>query len=267
MSVVVSVIKLLFIVYLLVLVLVYFFQDRMIFMTQPISDLYTRQFQRYAISFQRDEAVLHGWHIKHAGAESSPLIIYYGGNAEEVSGNLLDLIRFPPASLLFINYRGYGSSLGKPTEQALVDDALYIVDEIVKSEGIDPQRIVLMGRSLGSGIAVQVAAKRKVGAVILVTPFDSLVNVARSHYPMFPVGLLIRHRFDSIKHAGDVSVPVLCLMGTADRVIPNRLTERLVNAWKGPIETVAIEQAGHNDIQLFPEYWSAIGSFLEKVRK
>jgi pimeloyl-ACP methyl ester carboxylesterase len=76
---------------------------------------------------------------------------------------------------------------------------------VLAAEGIDPAHVVLMGRSLGSGVAVHVAAKRKVGGVILVTPLDSLVNVARAHYPIFPVGLMLKHRFDSAALAPEIT--------------------------------------------------------------
>jgi pimeloyl-ACP methyl ester carboxylesterase len=106
-----------------------------------------------------------------------------------------------------MNYRGYGGSDGTPSETALLSDALFVFDYMLATEGIDPAHVVLMGRSLGSGVAVHVAAKRKVGGVILVTPFDSLVNVARAHYPIFPVGLMLKHRFDSAALAPGITTP------------------------------------------------------------
>lgn len=243
----------------------YLFQDRLIFFSQPINNPYVAQFLEYEITFNHNGISLHGWFIKKEISGESPLVVYYGGNAEEVSGNLLDLDRMRHVSFLFVNYRGYGKSQGKPTEENLVKDALFVCDEMVNREGIDPNNIILMGRSLGSGVAVQVAAKRKIRGIILVTPFDSLVNVAKSHYPLFPVGLAIKHRFDSMKYASEIKYPALALMGTSDQIIANKHSEELRKAWGGPIKAIFIEKAGHNDIQIFPEYWSAIREFIKEL--
>jgi len=264
MSTILNIIKFLVITYSLILILLYVFQDRFIFFTQPITNPYVSGFQKYEVRFHHNGNLLHGWFVKRDISPRPPLIVYYGGNAEEVSGNLLDLERFPPASLLFINYRGYGESTGKPSESNLVADALFVLDEITKQEGFDQEEVVLMGRSLGSGVAVQVAAQRTVGSLILVTPFDSLVNVARSHYPIFPVGLAIRHRFESERIASEIKAPVLMLMGSADRIIPNNHSMTLAQSWGGPVDTITVQGADHNNIQLYSEYWSAIGDFIKK---
>ena len=263
MTTIYNILKVLIVIYVVVLFLAYFLQERLIFFSQPISNPYVFQFREHEITFDRKRVSLHGWFVNTGISAASPLIIYYGGNAEEVSGNLLTLDQFPPASFLLLNYRGYGNSQGKPNEKNLVQDALFVFDELVNGQGIDPSHIVLMGRSLGSGVAVQVAAERKVRGVILVTPFDSLVNVAKSHYPIFPVGYLIKHRFDSLQHAGEIKYPALALLGESDRVIPNKHSQALIDAWGGPMKSVLIQGADHNDIQLFPEYWSAITDFLK----
>jgi pimeloyl-ACP methyl ester carboxylesterase len=122
-----------------------------------------------------------------------------------------------------------------------------------------------MGRSLGSGVAVHVAAHREVRGVILITPFDSLLNVARHHYPFLPVKLLLRHPFDSAALAPKVKMPALVLIGRQDDIIPNPLSSALAQRWGGPAQTVAIESVGHNDIQLDEGYWRAINIFLKDL--
>ncbi len=265
MSTLINILKIAVVVYLAALILMYLLQERFIFFAQPITNPYADRFSEYEVTFNHEGVSLHGWFIKKTVTEKSPLIIYYGGNAEEVSGNLLDLKRYPESSLLFMNYRGYGQSAGKPSEKNLVKDALFILDEIVSKEGIDLQHVILLGRSLGSGVAVQVASQRRVGGVILVTPFDSLVNVAKSHYPVFPVKLLIKHPFESAELAANIDIPALSIMGTEDRIISNDHTNALVKAWGGQIKSVAIEQADHNNIQIFPRYWTAIDDFLNEL--
>jgi hypothetical protein len=167
-----------------------------------------------------------------------------------------------------MNYRGYGDSEGKPSQQNICRDALYILDTLAAREQIPLNHIVLMGRSLGSGVAVHVAAHRAVRGVILVTPFDSLLNVARRHYPILPVRFLLKHPFDSAALAPDIRIPALVLIGRQDTIIPNQNAIRLSELWGGPVDTVMIEGVGHNDIQLGHRYWESINSFLStgKVR-
>ena len=111
-------------------------------------------------------------------------------------------------------------------------------------------------------MAVHVAAHRPVRGVILVTPFDSLLNVARHHYPVLPVRLLLKHPFDSAALAPDINIPALILIGHQDTIIPKQHAIRLSEVWGGPVDTVMIDGVGHNDIQLDPRYWEAINSFL-----
>lgn len=263
MSTAINILKFIAIAYVAILILMYFFQERLIFFAQPITNPYVNRFTEHEITFEHEGVRLHGWFVRKDITAESPLIIYYGGNAEEVSGNLLDLKSYSDSALLFMNYRGYGRSKGRPSEKNLVSDALFILDEIVRTENIDLQHVVLLGRSLGSGVATQVAHQRKVRGVILITPFDSLANVAKSHYPVFPVKLLVRHPFESVKFAKDIAIPALNIMGSSDGIIPNRHSKALAEAWKGEMESVIIQQADHNNIQLFPQYWQSINRFLD----
>jgi pimeloyl-ACP methyl ester carboxylesterase len=242
--------------------LLYVFQDTLIFFPQPTPQPYREQFAGHAFALAHEGIRLHGWYVSGTVSKSRPLVIYYGGNAEEVSGNLLDLPRLQAGAYLFMNYRGYGDSQGKPSQKALCRDALHILDRLVERENIPLHHVVLMGRSLGSGVAVYVAAQRPVGGVILVTPFDSLLNVARHHYPFLPVRLLLKHPFDSAALAPAIKTPALVLIGRQDTIIPNQSSVRLARLWGGPVETVMIEDVGHNDIQLAPRYWEAINHFL-----
>lgn len=246
----------------LLLIVMFIFQEKMIFFPNSSGKSLWPQFAQYEKTFTNGDVSLQGWLIKNEVSRQSPLVIYYGGNAEEVSVNLLDLHKFKTGSLLLVNYRGFGKSQGKPTENNLVQDALVIFDQIVKLENVDPGNVFLMGRSLGSGVAVQVAANRKIGGLILVTPFDSLVNVAKTHYPIFPVKTIIRHPFNSVALAQDITVPTLSLFGTSDEVIPNKHTVALNKALGGPVKSISIQGAGHNDIQNFTQYWDEINGFL-----
>jgi hypothetical protein len=242
--------------------LLYIFQGALIFFPQPVPPQNREPFAEYALTLDHEGKPLRGWYVPGKVSASRPLVVYYGGNAEEVSGNLWDMARLEAGACLFMNYRGYGDSEGKPSQQNLCRDALYILDTLSAREQIPLNHIVLVGRSLGSGVAVHVAAHRPVRGVILITPFDSLLNVARRHYPVLPVKLLLKHPFDSAALAPDINIPALILIGRQDTIIPSQHAIRLSEMWGGPVESIIIDGVGHNDIQMAPRYWKAINSFL-----
>ena len=206
-----------------------------------------------------DGTRLHAWHVE--GAPGAPLVLYFGGNAEQVSWMAAEVRRHAPgSSWLLVDYRGYGSSAGSPSETALIADALAWYDRYAAGN----KAIYLFGRSLGSGVAVQLAAARPVRGVILVAPYDSMVEVGAHHYPFLPVRWLLKHRFESLPHAARVEAPLLCLVAERDEVIPIVHSKRLFGAWKGPKRWVELPGAGHNSTDGAPEFWSAIRSFLDK---
>ncbi|MEJ2642062.1 MAG: alpha/beta hydrolase [Desulfosarcinaceae bacterium] len=244
----------------------YLLQEKLIF--YPQKGITSPQRERYAaaeIRFDHEKLTLHGW-LVHKNDPPRSLLVYYGGNAEEVSLNLGELDRLPVDSLLLMNYRGYGLSQGRPSEASLVADAVWVLDTVARRLSLAPQQVILMGRSLGTGVAVQVAARRPVAGLVLVTPFDSLVSVARKHYPFLPAGLLLRHRFDSLGLAPQRSQPTLFLVAGADEVIPNSSSLRLSQAWGGEVRLATIAGAGHNDIHQSPRYWEAIRDFVRSLR-
>jgi len=249
-------------------VLIYFFQERLIFFPQPIIQDPLKANPGAAIEevslITSDQVRLHGWLVKAAPAQTpAPLLIYFGGNAEEVSWLASTAGQYAGWSLLMFNYRGYGRSEGKPGEAELFADALQIYDYATsRAQG---GRVALMGRSLGSGVAVYLAARRPVAGVILVSPYDSLESVARGLYPFLPIGLMLKHRFDSLSRAPGIKAPLLCLVASGDRVIPRPHSERLYAAWGGPKQWREIRPADHDSLAGEPDYWRAIAAFLGKL--
>ena len=197
--------------------------------------------------------------------EHAPLVIYFGGNAEELTEGSQQLAsEHGNRALLLVNYRGYGASQGKPSEKALAADATHIYDWAVRQPGIDAQRTCVHGRSLGSAVAVALAAARPVRCVVLTSPFASALEVAGEIYPWLPVGLLLRHPFDSGALAPKVSAPLLVFAGEEDTIIRPHHSEKLAGLWGGPVERVRLPGFGHNDIQLSPKYGAAIRGFLDR---
>jgi cephalosporin-C deacetylase-like acetyl esterase len=246
--------------------LAWLFQDRLLFFPQPReSGLAARPNVEEVTIAAVDGTKLRGWFIKGVGSPA-PLVIYFGGNAEEVSWLEGVADRFSGWSLLLMNYRGYGASEGKPGEKELFEDALAIHEYATRRPDVDPARIVAMGRSLGSGVAVHLAASRALRGVILVSPYDSMVEVARRHYPFLPVSLILRHRFDSLSRAPQIDAPMLCLVAMEDRIVPAAHARVLFDAWHGERTWREFAHADHDGISGESGYWSSIADFLRGLR-
>ena len=251
--------------------LLYLLQERLIFHPQPLPEGVRRMIAALPgveeLEVRTSDGVrLHGW-LRHgaAGPPGRPLVLYFGGNAEEVSAQILDAPQLAPWSVAALNYRGYGLSDGRPGEAALRVDALTLYDRLAAREDVDAERIVVLGRSLGSGVAVQLAANRPVHALILVSPFDSLRSIAKRTYPFVPVRLLLRHPFDSLALAAGITAPLLVMAGERDTLIPPEHSRRLAEAWAGPWRWELLPGTGHNDIHAAGRYWPVMREFLASL--
>jgi pimeloyl-ACP methyl ester carboxylesterase len=195
------------------------------------------------------------WARPMPGAEA---LVYFGGNAEDVAWNFAPFAAAMPGRALYlVNYRGYGGSSGSPTEAGLLADALAVYDHVAARHA----RIAVVGRSLGSGVAVHLARERPVSQLALVTPFDSIENVAAGVYPFLPVRWLLKDRFDSVSRAPGVRAPVLVVVAERDDVIPRARTDALVAKFPpGQVRVEVIPGATHNDL----EYEDLLAAFLGK---
>src|SRR5262247_2075447 len=143
------------------------------------------------LSVERPGGVkLRGWLVKPP-VEPAPLLLYFGGNAEEVSWQIAVANRLGGRAVALVNYRGYGQSTGAPSEPALLADAIAVHDALVQRPDIDSDRVAIMGRSLGTGVAVHLAANRPVERVVLVSPYDSIAAVATAHFPAALVRMVL----------------------------------------------------------------------------
>ncbi|UUT10650.1 lysophospholipase [Pseudomonas zeae] len=179
-------------------------------------------------------------------------LIYFGGNAEDVSRNLPEFAEaFPDYAVYLLNYRGFGGSGGSPSEAAIAEDALALFDQVYASH---PQ-VAVVGRSLGSGVAVRLASQRPVQQLILVTPYNSLEEIAARQYPWVPVQWLLKDRFESGKYAAHIRVPTLLLAASDDEVIPRASTQRLLeNFPQGVAMLRVVPDSGHNSISDRAQY-------------
>ena len=194
---------------------------------------------------------------RHTGPKA---LIYFGGNAEDVSANLRSFSEaLPDHAIYLLHYRGYGGSTGVPTETALHADAIALFDKL-RSEHAE---IAIIGRSLGSGVAIRLATARPAAHLVLVTPYDSMQEIAAQQYPYFPVRWLLTDKFESLRYAPAIRVPTLLLRAEHDELIPRASTERLyVGFTKGIATLVVIPDTGHNDVSRPAQYLQAIRAAL-----
>jgi pimeloyl-ACP methyl ester carboxylesterase len=183
-------------------------------------------------------------------------LIYFGGNAEDVSQDMPGFIAtFPDDAIYLLHYPGYGGSSDSPTEQSISAAALSLYDRV----HTEHQNIMVVGRSLGTGVAVRLASLRLVSRLVLVTPYDSLTDPAAQLYPYVPVRLLALDRFDSWKYAPKVTAPTRIIVAEDDEIIPRSSTERLRTRFsKEIVSEVVVPGADHNSIADSPNYWSLL---------
>ena len=240
--------------YLALCALMYFGQRSQIYFPVRESDPPGAAAIRLAMA---DGADLKIWVVPRPGPHA---LVYFGGNAEDVAGNLPAFASaFPAHSLYLMNYRGYGGSAGVPSESALLADAAALFDYLRPRH---PQ-ISVMGRSLGSGVAVHLASVRDVHRLVLVTPYDSLVNVASEHFRYLPVGWLMRDRYESAKRVPAVRAPTLVVIAGADEIIPRQRSEALVGAFPAAqVRSELLPGATHNGLDQMPQYLERVEEFL-----
>jgi len=182
--------------------------------------------------------------LSAAQRQQRPAVLYFGGNAEDVAQTVPSLrALYPQRAIYALHYRGYGGSEGQPSEQALVGDALRVLDQL----RIRHAEVLVIGRSLGSGVAMQLAARRPLQRLILITPFASIASVAAHRYPLVPVELLLQDRFDSRKVARRVAAPTLIVAAGRDEVIPVQQARALAGSFRpGLVRYVEVPGALHN---------------------
>ena len=193
--------------------------------------------------------------------EQEDAIVYFGGNAENVAQNIPAYAQqFPQQAVYFVNYRGYGGSSGSPSEEGLLADAVAIFDKLSQQH----QRIIVIGRSLGSGVAVHLAVTRPVHKLVLITPYDSIEAVAKRQYFWLPVSLLLKDRYDSLSKAPQLNLPVLVMSAEYDQVIPFQHTENLMQAIAPSLlQSEIMLGTQHNNIHRAPSYFPMLLSFMK----
>ena len=201
-------------------------------------------------------------------AQGQPTVLFLHGNAGSIAERPLRFQFYQKAGfgVLYLSWRGYGGSTGQPSEQGLLVDATAAYDWL-KAKGIPPDKLVVVGESLGTGPAVQLAASHPVAALALEAPYTSMVDVARYHYGWLPVGLLLLDHFDSIDLIGRIHTPLIIFHGDADPVVPFALGKRLFEAASEPKQFIAIPGGTHGSIFEEATWAQEIAFFLKAVKE
>lgn len=260
---------LLCITYICIVGLFMWFEESLIFPAPryPSGDWVAEHVDREEVHFRSADGVpLHGWYFDHPSPKAH--ILYCHGNAEHVAylGDYLSqLAQELDVAVFVFDYRGYGRSAGQPNESGVLADGQAALEWLASRAGIAPSQAVLVGRSLGGAIAIDLAATNGARGLILENTFSSIPDVAASHYPWLPVRLLMRTRFDSVSKIGRYRGPLLQCHGDCDEIVPFRCGRALFDAAGGEQKRfLSVRGGGHNDPPS-PEYRQAVSEFLDSL--
>jgi pimeloyl-ACP methyl ester carboxylesterase len=203
---------------------------------------------------------LRGWEV-NPGQDRA--LVYYGGNGEGVEWLRPVLAeRFPGHTSYLLAYRGYGASGGRPSQRALTADAVALHDHAAARHPATPVDVI--GRSLGSGVATQVAVRRPVERLVLVTPFDSLAATAADLFPRLPVRPLVHDRWDSAAVAHRLRARVLVVRAGRDDLVRPPRTDKLLEALPGGTRVLDLADADHGNLVDDPAFWPEVSAFLDR---
>ncbi len=249
----------------------YWRQDSMIFHPRSLTDSEIEAIQkRYPGSVfyltMKDGTVIQGYELNKG--MDKPLLFYFGGCPEEFSDLLPLFAELSQFHVVLANYRGFGKSQGKPSEDAFFSDALELHDHFAHRFAKGPEDVFVLGRSLGSAVATWLCYKRSVRAAALITPIDSVERLAMSAYPYIPVSVLLKHKFKAEEYARNVNTPVMFLLAENDDVVPRLHSENLIRAWKGKSWVVTVKGVNHatimNHTQTMQEMKGFFAGYLSK---
>lgn len=231
----------LFAVYLGISILVFFAQRRLVFPAP--------QRQAQAPAWFETVSLPDGGLFLWSDAGDGPVVVHFHGNAEQAADSafLARAFREQGVSFAAVEYPGYPGASGSPSESSLVATGEAALRHLSEAMGVSPDRLVLSGQSVGTGVAVTLASKGHGTKLVLLSPYTSLPDVATTVFRWLPLQLLMRDRFDSASKASAVRMPTLVIHGVNDEIIPFALGKRLADALPDA-QMVAVEGAGHNDL-------------------
>jgi fermentation-respiration switch protein FrsA (DUF1100 family) len=226
---------------------------------------------RQEVTFATEDGLwLAGWYVPATraagGAQPPTTVLIFNGNGGNrgYRARMVSALTQAGAAVFVFDYRGYGGNPGSPTEAGLLADARAARAYLLGRSDVDPARLVYLGESLGAAVALGLAVEQPPAALILRSPFTSMVEMARLSYPFLPVDLLVWDRYPSLERIERVAAPLLVVAGTGDRLIPSSQSERLYERAAAPKRLVLVPGADHNDASLAegPPLVEAVTQFL-----
>lgn len=209
---------------------------------------------------------VHAWFIRAAKQPAAATILFSHGNAGNIADRLDRVLRWRglDADFLLYDYRGYGRSTGRPDEEGTYRDGRAAYDYLVKTRGVDPRHLILMGESLGCAISIQLAVEQPAAGLVIEAPFASIAHMANAIYPFLPLGPFIKTRYLNVEKIARLRMPLLVVQGTRDEVIPVAQGKMVFDAAPPPRRYLAIEGAHHNDVYVVGagRYQAALSDFI-----
>lgn len=252
------------------------FSDKMLFYPNQDAEAYEKNlvYKKYEeIQFNKDDQELSGWLLKNEEGKA-PLVIYFGGNGEcsarrfhnNKESNLWNY--FDGYNFLMIDYPGYGNSKGIPSDEAMFDMALKTYDYALTREDVDSDNIVIMGYSLGTGVATYLTSQRNVRGLILMAPYDECASLYNSMIDIFhgPLKHLVKNKFESNKYAKSVDLRPLLLVSKVDEMVPNESSILLSKTFPNGSRLHFLEDVKHNYFWGNREVFENIREYLQEVR-
>lgn len=242
--------------YFVIVFLLFLFQQKLIFYPGTMAQKFNLNLaphQHEVFLETHDHETIHGIYCDGTGPK---VILYFHGNAGDLSGWKFVTEDFTALGypILIIDYRGYGKSTGQISEEGMYADGEAAYEYLTQELHIAPGNILIYGRSIGSGVAVEMATRHPVGGLVLESAYTSLGALANEKVPFFFPSLYLRFRFNNLQKITTLACPVVLLHGTQDELIPPAHSQRLVDAVKSKKKLILIKGGGHNDLGSFPEY-------------
>ncbi|MFK7832804.1 MAG: alpha/beta hydrolase [Winogradskyella sp.] len=242
----------------------YFFQEKLLFLPSTLEQNYQYEFNHNfeELFLETEEnTTINTLHFKVENPKG--VILYFHGNAGDLSrwGTIAESFLDMKYDVLIMDYRTYGKSTGKLSEEGFYRDAQFCYDFLLNH--YSENQITLYGRSLGTGIAAYVASKNNPKQLILETPYYSILDVAKGRFPILPVKQLLKYHFPTYQFLPKSNCPITIIHGTEDRIVPYESAEKLLELKLENLEFVTVEGGGHNDLILFEDYRNIIYACLK----
>ena len=255
--------------YILLLIAAFFFQRNLLY--HPSVDNYLKdqvvkepaEIEKVKIT-TKDEIYLAGW-FYNKNLEKLKTILFFHGNAGSLENRTYKLNHFKDlkVNFLIIAWRGFSGNKGKPNEIGLYEDAKAAI-EWLGTKGVKEKNIILYGESLGTAIAVEVAQNKNYAGIILESPFTSMTNVGKKHYPFLPVRFLLKDKFESYKKITNVSIPILIIHGKVDKIVPYFMGEEIYNLANKP-KFFYSQEYGDHMVEYDEKLLLALKKFIESL--